>query len=135
MHVFNRLLYTHSREAPEVEVGHRDLAVVQYTGGTTASPKGVMLSHRNLIANALQTRHWMPKAEAGNERFLCVIPFSHSYGLTAGLNVPIILGATLILKVKFEVADILETIQSQRPTIFPGVPQMFVAIKDFPGGP
>jgi long-chain acyl-CoA synthetase len=92
-----------------------------------------MLSHRNLVANALQTRHWLPDAREGAERFLCVLPFTHSYGLTTTLNVPISLGATLILQPRFEVAAILKAVQRYRPTIFPGVPQMYVAIKDFPG--
>jgi long-chain acyl-CoA synthetase len=106
---------------------------MQFTGGTTADPKGVMLSHYNLVANALQTRHWIPDAQEGSERFLCVIPFSHSYGLTAALTVPIALGAALILKPKFEVGDTLKAIKRFKPTIFPGVPQMYVAIKDVPG--
>ncbi len=117
----------------DIQISPIDLAVIQYTGGTTAQPKGVMLSHQNLVANALQTRHWIPDAIEGQERFLCVLPFSHSYGLTAALNVPIALGATLILKARFEVLDILKTIRKHRPTIFPGVPQMYVAVKDYPG--
>jgi long-chain acyl-CoA synthetase len=133
MHVFNRFLYSQSYEAPEAEVNASDLATIIYTGGTTDAPKGVMLSHRNLVANALQTRHWIPDAKEGQERFLCVLPFSHSYGLTTALNVPIALGATLILKARFEVDDVLKTIKRRRPTIFPGVPRMYVAIKDYPG--
>ncbi len=133
MHIFSRMLYNQSKVSPKITPSPHDLAVVQYTGGTTAAPKGVMLSHRNLVANAMQTRHWMPEAEEGKERFLCVLPFSHSYGMTAALNVPVALGAVLILKAKFEVADTLAAIQRYRPTIFPGVPQMYVAIKDFPG--
>jgi long-chain acyl-CoA synthetase len=62
-----------------------------------------------------------------------VVPFAHSYGLTAGLNVPLALGAMLVLKPRFEILDILRAIQRYRPTIFPGVPQMYVAIKDFRG--
>jgi long-chain acyl-CoA synthetase len=133
MHRFNSLLYSQSKRAPEVEVRHEDLAVIQFTGGTTAAPKGVMLSHRSLVANAIQTRHWIPKAKEGTERFLCVIPFSHSYGLTTALNLPIALGAVLIIKPAFEVVDILKSIQRFRPTIFPGVPRMYMAIKDYPG--
>ena len=133
MHSLSKLLATQSKRAPEVEVQYSDLGVIQYTGGTTADPKGVMLSHYNLMANALQTRHWIPDAKEGHERFLCVIPISHIYGLTTALTVPIALGATLILKAKFEVMDILETIKRYRPTIFPGVPQMYVAIKDVRG--
>ncbi len=133
MSLFNQMLSSISDRAPEVEIKSGDLGVIMYTGGTTATPKGVMLSHRNLVANALQTRHWMPAAQEGRERFLCVIPFSHSYGLTTTLTVPIALGATLILKPKFEVGDVLKTIKKYGPTIFPGVPQMYVAIKDVPG--
>ena len=132
MHVFKRELRAQSSQPPDLEISPTDLAVIQYTGGTTAKPKGVMLSHRNLVANALQTRHWIPDAREGTERFLCVLPFSHSYGLTAALNVPVSLGATLIVKARFEVADILKTIRRHRPTMFPGVPQMYVAINDFP---
>jgi long-chain acyl-CoA synthetase len=132
MHVFSQVLYSYPKVPPQVEVSVKDLAVIQYTGGTTAEPKGVMLSHRNLVANALQTRHWMPEAMEGRERFLCALPFAHSYGLTAALNVPVALGAELILKPGFIVEDMLKTIRKRRPTIFPGVPQMYVAIKDFP---
>lgn len=133
IHQFHRLLYAHSKDAPEVEIASNDLAVIIYTGGTTADPKGVMLSHANLVANALQTRHWMPGAQEGQERTLSVIPFAHSYGLTAALNMPVALGATILLKPRFETADILKTIQRYRPSIFPGVPQMYIALKDFPG--
>ena len=133
MHVFNRLLYSQNQIAPEVVVAHDDLAAIIYTGGTTDVPKGVMLTHSNLVANTLQTRHWLPEAEEGNERFLSVLPFTHSYGLTTALNVPLSLGAMLILKASFDTTDVLNTIKKYQPTIFPGVPQMFMAIKDFPG--
>ena len=131
--LWSRTLYSHKHYTSEVDLAADDLAVIIYTGGTTDAPKGVMLSHRNLVANALQTRHWIPDAQEGKEKFLCVLPFSHSYGMTTTLTVPVALGATLILKAKFEVGDILETIKRLRPTIFPGVPQMYVAIKDYPG--
>ena len=119
--------------SPTLQVDPDELAVIQYTGGTTAAAKGVMLSHKNLVANALQTRHWMPVAVEGGERFLCVLPFSHIYGLTTALNVPISLGATLILKARFEIHNILKAIKKYRPTIFPGVPNMYVAINNFRG--
>ena len=119
--------------SPTLEVDPDELAVIQYTGGTTAAAKGVMLSHKNLVANALQTRHWMPAAVEGQERFLCVLPFSHSYGLTTALNVPIALGAALVLKARFEIHDILKAVKKYKPTIFPGVPNMYVAINNFRG--
>jgi long-chain acyl-CoA synthetase len=110
-----------------------DLAVIQYTGGTTALSKGVMLSHRNLVANAVQTRHWLPKAVEGRERFLCVVPIFHSYGLTAAMNVPVSVGAAMILKTQFQTLDVLKTIRRYKPTIFPGSPNMYVAINNFRG--
>ena len=122
-----------SNKSPTVEIAPEDLAVIQYTGGTTAQSRGVMLSHRNLVANALQTRHWLPEAIEGRERFLCVVPIFHSYGLTAAMNVPISLGAAMILKAQFQVLDILKTIRAYQPTIFPGVPNMYMAINNFRG--
>lgn len=133
MHPYTRLLYSHPSRSPGVQISPEGPAVIQFTGGTTSLPKGVTLSHRNLVANAVQTRHWFPQAEEGKERFLSVLPFSHIYGLTTALNVPIAFGATLILKPIFETVDILKTIKRHRPTIFPGVPNMYMALKDFPG--
>lgn len=133
MFLFKRTIAMQSDIPPEIGIPPDDIATIQYTGGTTAAPKGVMLSHLNLVANALQTRHWMPESQEGREIFLSVLPFSHSYGLTTALIVPIILGASLILKAGFEVGDILKTIKKFKPTIFPGVPSMYVAINDYPG--
>ncbi len=130
---WNRWLSAQSNKSPIVEVQPDDLAVIIYTGGTTAQSKGVMLSHRNLVANALQTRHWLPKAEEGRERFLCVVPFFHSYGMTAALNVPVSLGAALILKTQFQTLDVLKAVKRYKPTIFPGSPSMYVAITNFRG--
>jgi long-chain acyl-CoA synthetase len=122
-----------SNKSPTVDVSTEDLAVIQYTGGTTAQSKGVMLSHRNLVANALQTRHWLPDALEGRERFLCVVPIFHSYGLTTAMNVPISVGAAMILKTQFQTLDVLKTIKRYKPTIFPGSPNMYVAINNFRG--
>lgn len=122
-----------SDRSPTVEVVPDDLAVIQYTGGTTAQSKGVMLSHRNLVANALQTRHWLPEAVEGRERFLCVVPIFHSYGLTGAMNVPVSVGAAMILKPQFQIAEVMKTIKRYKPTIFPGVPAMYVAINNFRG--
>ena len=130
---FNRWLAGQSWRSPAVDIKPDDMAVIQFTGGTTGASKGVMLSHRNLVANALQTRHWMPEAKEARERFLSALPFSHSYGLTTALTVPVTLGATLILKAQFQVKDILESIKKYHPTIFPGVPSMYVAINNFRG--
>ncbi|NOH02124.1 MAG: alpha/beta fold hydrolase [Chloroflexi bacterium] len=128
---WNRWLAQQERKSPTMEVLPEDLAVIIYTGGTTAQSKGVMLSHRNLVANAIQTRHWLPDAAEGKERFLCVVPFFHSYGMTTALNVPVTIGAAMILKPQFQTLDILKSIKRYKPTIFPGAPSMYVAINNF----
>ncbi len=132
IHHFAKLLENQSNIAPEVPIADTELALIQYTSGTTGAAKGVMLSHRNLLANTLQTRHWIPAAQEGKERFLCALSFSHMYGLTTTLNVPIALGATLILEPGFDLARVLNAIKRYKPTIFSGVPGMYVAINNFP---
>jgi len=131
--LWRRWLSGQDKKSPTIDVAPEDLAVIIYTGGTTGQSKGVMLSHRNLVANALQTRHWLPTAIEGKERLLCVVPFFHSYGLTTALNVPVSIGASMILKAQFQILDVLKTIKKYKPTIFPGSPNMYVAINNFKG--
>jgi long-chain acyl-CoA synthetase len=109
-----------------------DLAAILYTGGTTSEAKGVMLSHRNLVANAIQTRAWFADLRPGREIFLGVLPFSHSYGLTACLNVSILSGSAVALIPTFDVEAILRTIRRYHPTVFPGIPALYAAIDEFP---
>ncbi len=132
VHHFIKLLENQSNVAPEMTIADTELALIQYTSGTTGAAKGVMLSHRNLLANTLQTRQWMPTAQEGKERFLCALSFSHMYGLTTTLNLPLALGATLIIEPGFDLARVLNAIKRYKPTIFPGVPGMYVAINNFP---
>lgn len=133
LHLWPDLLWRYPPVRPGFEPDPGDLALIIYTGGTTDRPKGVMLSHRNLAANAIQTRHWITDVREGRERFLCVLPFSHSYGLTTTLNVPVMIGATMIILPTFQTREVLETIKATRPTLFPGVPTMYMAINNFPG--
>jgi long-chain acyl-CoA synthetase len=126
------LIRSHPAARPQIEVSADSLAVIQYTGGTTDKPKGVMLSHRAIIANALQTRHWIANLREGREVVLAVLPFSHSYGMTAAMNVPIALGAHIVILPSFVTAEVLKTIQKYKPTLFPGVPTMYMAINQFP---
>ncbi len=128
----NDLLTAQPAMPPEVSVAPNDPALIQYTTGTTNYPKGVLLSHANLVANAIQTRHWYQDARDGQERVLAALPFTHMYGLTACLNLSACLGAAMILLPTFETREVLQTIRDQRPTIFPGVPDMYVAINNFP---
>ncbi|WP_298817876.1 long-chain-fatty-acid--CoA ligase [Chloroflexus sp.] len=107
-----------------------DPAVILYTSGTTGAAKGVLHRHASLYANTCQTRAWYAEADEGNERVLCVIPFSHAYGMTACMNVGIALGATMILLPTFETRNVLHTIRRERPTFFPGVPPMYAALNE-----
>ncbi|MFA5786765.1 MAG: AMP-binding protein [Actinomycetota bacterium] len=130
---FLNVLRSSRTRAPQAPVDAKtDLALLQYTGGTTGVSKGVMLTHYNLVANATQGRLWLPDARDGGEVTLCVLPFFHSYGLTVCQNIGILLGATLVLLPRFEVSHVLEAIQTYRPTLFPGVPTMYVAINNHP---
>ncbi len=119
-------------ETPRVDVAPDDLALLQYTGGTTGVPKGVMLTHRNLVANTLQCRAWMPSLRDGQEVFLGVVPFFHVYGMTACMNLAIATGGTIVLLPRFATHDVLAAIVKHRATIFMGVQAMYVAINNFP---
>jgi long-chain acyl-CoA synthetase len=107
-----------------------DVALLQYTGGTTGTPKGVMLTHRNLVSNTLQCRHWMPALRDGQERFLAVLPFFHVYGMSACQNLAISVGGCMALLPRFQVNEVLTTIERERVTVFPGIPAMYAAINN-----
>jgi long-chain acyl-CoA synthetase len=129
------LLAKRAPSPPSVTVNQDDVALLLYTGGTTGISKGCMLSQRNLVSNAIQSSLWFPKAERGKEIFLSVLPFFHSFGMTTCLNLPIYLGATMMIVLRFErdkLGGFLKDIQRIRPTIFPGVPAMYQAINNFP---
>lgn len=131
--MMNDVMQEADEDAPGIEVLGHDLAAIVFTSGTTDEPKGVCLTHTNLVANALQTRHWVPDLEYGKEIFLSVLPIMHSYGMTTTMNIPIALGATMIMLPVFELSQVLEHIKKFRPTIFPGVPSMYTAINHAPG--
>jgi long-chain acyl-CoA synthetase len=99
-----------------------DLALLQYTGGTTGRAKGVMLSHANLNANIEQVRAWFPDADPGHEVMMAVLPFFHVYGLTVCLLLGIRLRAALVLLPRFDTSAVVASIDRHRPTLFPGVP-------------
>ncbi len=118
---------------PSVTVEPEDLALLQYTGGTTGVPKGAMLTHHNLVANITQARAWIQAViREGQESILCVLPFFHLYGIAACLHLAILLGATMILLPRWDVNEVLKTIHRLRPTLFPGVPTMYIAINHHP---
>ena len=106
-----------------------DVAVLQYTGGTTGIPKGAMLTHRNIVVNAYQAVAWFPGLRPGKETFLCAIPFFHVYGLTTALVGPITIAAAMVIHPNpREIEALMKLITKTQPTVFPGVPTMYVAI-------
>jgi long-chain acyl-CoA synthetase len=110
----------------------RDTAVLQYTGGTTGTPKGAMLSHHNLVANACQTAAWDPAAQPGREVGIAVLPLFHVFGLTMCLTTSVLIGATAVLIPKFDVDLVLDAVRRWRPTVFPGVPTIYQEITASP---
>jgi long-chain acyl-CoA synthetase len=130
---WRQLLRKHPPVPPEVEVKSSDTAVVQFTSGTTSDPKGVTLSHYNLVANIMQVRAWLTDVRDGEEVSLCVVPFSHVYGMTTVMNTAVSQGASMLLLPRFDTEEVLQTIKKYKPTLFPGVPTMYVAINNFPG--
>jgi long-chain acyl-CoA synthetase len=109
-----------------------DLAVLQYTGGTTGVPKAAMLTHGNLMANVAQINAWLPRVRYGEERLIGLLPFSHSFGLTACLNWPMSQGAMIVVLPRFEINGFIKAMQKYRPTMLPGVPTLFVALINDP---
>jgi len=117
---------------PNVEVKSEDLAVLQYTGGTTGLSKGAMLTHRNLVSNVLQLAEWDTEAKEAGETYMCVLPFFHSFGMTTCMNSGIYAAATMVLIPRFDLKMLLEQINKYKVTVFPGTPTIYVAIISSP---
>lgn len=109
-----------------------DLAILQYTGGTTGTPKAAMLTHANLVANMAQISAWMPRVRFGQERVVGLLPFFHAFGLTVCLNWALSQAATVIVLPRFEINGFLKMLRRHRPTILPGVPTLFVGLINHP---
>jgi len=115
-----------------VDVSMDDTAVLMYTGGTTGVAKGAQLSHRNLVVNASQCAHWLKTTEKG-AKLLTALPLFHSYAMTSCMNHAVFVGGSMALVPNpRDLEDVLKTIDKQRPTIYPGVPAMYVAINNSP---
>ncbi|WP_347489722.1 long-chain-fatty-acid--CoA ligase [Desulfoscipio sp. XC116] len=118
--------------APPVEINPaQDLAVLQYTGGTTGVSKGAMLTHLNLYANSMQTNHFF-NDDNKKQLIMSVLPFFHVYGMTSCMNLAVAAGTTMLLVPRFVPAEIAQLISTYKPTFFPGVPTMFVAMLNSP---
>ncbi len=105
-----------------------DVAVIQYTGGTTGIPKGAMLTHANLTINTQQNVLWAPTLVPGAETVMGILPFFHVFAMTTVMNLGIAIAATIILMPRFELAEALRLIRKLKPTIMPGVPTLYNAL-------
>jgi long-chain acyl-CoA synthetase len=109
------------------------IAVLQYTGGTTGTPKAAMLSHGNIFANVVQTEAFMYRQRSrGDARYVLVLPLFHIYAFTVGMMKGVWVGAVLVLIPKYDVQQVLTAIRDHRPTYFPGVPTIFVSLLTHP---
>jgi long-chain acyl-CoA synthetase len=132
IYFFKEVIAKYPPQPPKVEINPKeDLAALQYTGGTTGVPKGAMLTHFNLVSNAVMCAAWLQGKEA-EDVFLTVLPLFHIYGMTTSMNAPIYLAGTLIVLPRPDLAEILKSIQKYRVTIFCGVPTLYAALIDFP---
>ncbi|QDP41894.1 AMP-binding protein [Radiobacillus deserti] len=130
---FKSVLHGASKAPIQVEVdAEHDLALLQYTGGTTGLSKGVMLTHYNLVANTIQTRSWSYKSEEAKENYLAALPFFHVFGMTVLMNQSMLLAGTLIMLPKFDADEAVKLISKKRPSTFPGAPTMYIALINHP---
>jgi len=114
------------------EIALDDLAVLQYTGGTTGQPKGAMLTHGSISANVSQLHRWFVGVKSGEQRILAVLPLFHVFAMTVNMHLAVRIAAEMILMPRFEIDTLLKTIARSRPTLFPGVPTLFNALLHYP---
>ncbi len=110
----------------------KDIALLQYTGGTTGVPKAAMLTHKAVASNAIQCHRWFHEAELGSEETVAVLPFFHVFAMTVIMNLSVYTGAKIVLLPRFEIDQLLKTISNKKPTLFAGVPTLFTAINNYP---
>jgi long-chain acyl-CoA synthetase len=117
----------------KVEVTSEDLALLQYTGGTTGVSKGAVAKHRNLAANARQLQEWIPGLRYGDEVWITAIPLFHSYGMVTAMILPISIAAKMVvIPDPRNLIDVVKSINDYKASFFPGVPAMYVAINNHP---
>jgi len=134
VHMFRDLVRATQPSPPEVTVDIDDLAVLQYTGGTTGVSKGAMLTHSNLSCNAQQLVSWYSNVEPAVEVMLAVLPLFHVFGLTGAMHWAVFTASSLVLQTDPRAIDMLvRNISRHKVTLFPGVPAMFNAINNHPG--
>jgi len=126
---FSELLARYPPSPPAVAISPDDVALFQYTGGTTGLPKAAMLTHRNLISNVTMVDAWVKDGKPGAETIMAAIPFFHVYGMTTALLYGVLLGARIVtVPNPRPISTVMEIIAKERCTIFPGVPAMYIGI-------
>ncbi len=129
---FKQLIDAAAQNHPNVQFNPcEDLAALQYTGGTTGTPKAAMLTHMNLLSNATAFATWI-RGDTAKETFLTALPLFHIYGMTTSMNVPLCLAAKMVLLPRFDPLTALEAIQRHRVTVFCGVPTMYAVLLAHP---
>lgn len=120
-------------DLPSVDIDAEDVAVLQYTGGTTGTPKGAMLTHYNIFANVVQAESWRSNiTRRGEDTYLLVIPFFHIYGFTCGMLEGAWRGVKQVLIPKYDVEALLTAIRDYCPTYFPSVPTIYISLLNHP---
>lgn len=132
VHLFNALIGGASGALTEVDVHEDDTAIILYTSGTTGSPKGAMLTHKNLYSNATDIADYL-QYQAG-DRVIAALPVFHVFALTVVVNAPLVRGAEVVLVPRFSPAAVFDIIRDQKATIFAGVPTMYNFLYQFPEG-
>jgi long-chain acyl-CoA synthetase len=125
---FEALLRERRTPKPVVIDPREDVALFQYTGGTTGRPRAAMLTHANLTANVQQILHYVGGREPGKDRILGILPLFHVFAMTAVMNLGIAIGAMMILMPKFDLPSAAKILRRKKPTILPGVPTLFTAL-------
>lgn len=132
-HLFAEIMKrAEAKDIPDEVNPKEDVAILQYTGGTTGFPKGVMLTHFNLYANAKMCDAWIYKFKEGEGATLGVLPLFHVYGLTTVLVFPVMKGDMAILLPRFDAGEVLKTIDKLKPKVFPGAPTMYIGLLNHP---
>ncbi|HWJ77818.1 MAG TPA: long-chain-fatty-acid--CoA ligase [Niallia sp.] len=132
-HLFTSAMKKKHLKLEEVPLNfEEDIAIIQYTGGTTGFPKGAILTHQNLVSNTSMCRQWLYKMEKGKERLLAIMPLFHVYGLMTVLVLSVMEIYKMILLPKFDATTALKTIHKQKPTVFPGAPTIYIGLLNHP---
>jgi long-chain acyl-CoA synthetase len=133
IYFFQHLIEKYGPTPPKSDVQPDDVALFQYTGGTTGLPKAAMLTHRNLVCNTLQVGSWLTDGKIGAEKMMAAIPFFHVYGMTVCMIFSVYMGAEMVIVPNPRPIDnVMNIIQKERCTLFPGVPAMYIGIVNHP---